>query len=358
MKVILDIASPDHCQRKADLWIPVEQLFRVHLKLDFPESMIGKLGYMRRHPRNSDRDFDPNRPRVPKRGPQKKSIPLHIEEMRHKHILSPRVLERHGDEIFSTEPTMYAVPISDLVSNLLRPSFCRHQDGRGVIYYFRDEPIEQTTYWSVCYFKGIPRGQLEFRHLRFDIGKQSVIDHETSQTLNDQGLVWSAALVPLVIHGQPLDPVEIAVTNYDLRQLLGREAIAPIQYAYQGWFSQWEKRVKRILGEHLKSQRPFATFYHSILGCDKSGNIRIRQEEGTLPDLAKRLAREGFKSAGVLDSGGSCALYDAWLGSYLNHGWYFREPRGSILLFEISNRERIPEDRPDSWIHQRLLRKT
>src|SRR5207245_2248049 len=105
----------------------------------------------------------------------------------------------------------------------------------------------------------------------------------------------------------------------------GRDAESAIRYAYAGWFGEWERRVGEVVAQHRTHGRSFAQFYHSILALDGVGNVAIRQVEGTLPDLAEALARDGFVGAGVLDSGGSCAIYDVWMASYLNHGWYFRE---------------------------------
>ena len=148
---------------------------------------------------------------------------------------------------------------------------------------------------------------MEMRWVRFDPTLDRVHDMSRSDML-DEGLVWSAAFVPLVVNGHALTAVEIAQNDYDLRQILGRAASDHIRYAYEGWFAEWDERVARIVSSHELSGQPFARFYHSILGIDEAGNVHIRQVEGVLPDLANDLAREGIVDAGILDSGGSCAL--------------------------------------------------
>ena len=248
---------------------------------------------------------------------------------------------------------MIAVSISDLVANLLRP--CFHRDGLRShrLFYLDEEPIHARTYACLCAFareEGPCR--LEFRRVRFDPQADRAVDVAGGDLL-EEGLVWAAAVVPLVVDGRALSTSRIARADYDLRQIVGRHHEDPIRYAYQGWFERWDARVEEIVAEHERSGRPFATFYHSVLGIDGAGNVLIRQKEATLPELAGSLASEGMVGAGVLDSGGSPAIYDLWSASYLNHGWYFREPRGAILVFELIHPQRIPEDRPGSWIQRR-----
>src|SRR5262249_38710538 len=144
-----------------------------------------------------------------------------------------------------------------------------------------------------------------------------------------------------VVDFQPLAPFQIAQNDYDLRQIWGRGAEDSIRDAYDGWYRQWDTRVEKLTNQHQARGNPYATFFHSVLAIDASGNIHLLQQESTLPDLANHLAEEGFQAAGLLDSGGSCALYDVWLGGYINHGWYFREPRGAVLVFELNIDQRL-----------------
>jgi hypothetical protein len=184
--------------------------------------------------------------------------------------------------------------------------------------------------------------------VRFDAQNDRLLSSQ-GRDLLAEGLQWAAALVPLVRGGQAVPTVEIARNNYDLRQILGRDAVDEINLAYTGWPDRWDGLVGSLVNEHLAARRPFEVFYHSVLGIDRTGQIHIWQLDTDLPGLANLLASEGVEAAGLLDSGGSCALYDPWLGSYLNHGWYFREPRGAILLFELNSWERLPESRDGSW---------
>jgi hypothetical protein len=249
---------------------------------------------------------------------------------------------------------MLAVPVSDVVANLMRPAF--HRDGLGPhrLFFYEDEPIERLDYWCACLLeRGGGQPRLEMRWVRFDPAGDRALDGDGRDLLSD-GLVWAVALVPLVVGSNPLDAVAIAQRDYDLRQVLGREAEPIIRYVYEGFGDgRWNARVAEVVSAHEQSGRPFATFYHSVLALDRDGNVLIRQVEGTLPGLALRLAADGIVHAGLLDSGGSCALYDVWLDSYLNHGWYFREPRGAILVFELTSTQRLPLDKPGAWIQRR-----
>ena len=281
-------------------------------------------------------------------------IPAHIEEMRRRQIIpsctgpKPQTAEKFG-----FEPTMIAVPISDLVANLLRPCYHRLGLGQDKLFHFDEEPISRRDYWCACFFRrnsGAPR--FELRYVHFDTDQDQALDLDNTD-LTHSGLIWAAALVPLVVDGKPLSAVQIAQNNYDLRQILGPEADKALRYAYEGWYDEWDERVEKIVLEHEGSGRSFARYYHSVLGLDETGNIHVIQKEAVLPELALRLAHEGIVAAGVLDSGGSCALYDVWMESYLNHNWYFREPRGSILVFQLTSSQRIPEEKPDCWISRR-----
>ena len=181
--------------------------------------------------------------------------------------------------------------------------------------------------------------------IRFDTGNARVLSLDGAD-LQDEGLQWAATLVPLVKNAKPICPVEIAQSNYDIRQILGRTSEKELYDAYETWFDGWDEKIANLVKAHISKKRPFEVFYHSVLGIDRFGAIHILQRDADLPGLAEILASEGIVAAGLLDSGGSCALYDPWLKGYLNHGWYYRECRGAILLFELKAQERLPEPRP------------
>ena len=346
--------------RTADVRIRRSELARVHLHLAFPEQRNRTAFYLRRHVVGDESGaVGPNAPMRNEADPPKLTIPDHIEQMRNSGAIAaptePRTL---GVDRVMEEPTLLAVPISDLVANLLRPSF--HRDGLGAkrVFHLADEPISRTDYFCVCFFADEGTGErpvrrgLEFRWLRFDTATDRVVD-AGGRDLLDAGLVWAAAVVPLLVDGRPQPAIDIARYNYDLRQIIGREAEAEIRYAYEGWFDTWSRRVSEVVSRHDSVGRPYASFYHSILGLDLDGDVRLVQRDGTLPDIARELADEGLVAAGLLDSGGSCALYDPWTGAYLNHNWYFRERRGAVLVFELAGRERLPDNRPGAWIQRR-----
>lgn len=349
MKLVIEIPEGAATERNAQVSISARELAGVHLHLAYPHLRNRTGHYLRRHPLSPGEEgsIDPNRPYVAADAPQKLSIPDHLREMRRVGLIPLlRELQEEEGEVFATEPMMLAVTVSDLTANLLRPAY--HRDGLGPhrLFYFDAEPIAERSYFCACFFEPEPAagGRLELRQVRFDPEADRAVD-EQGHDLLTEGLVWAAALVPLVADGQPLPPVEIARHNYDLRQMLGRSESGPTRYAYAGWAHDWDKRVAQVVGTREASGRPFASFYHGLLALDAAGCIHIRQVEGTLPDLAVSLAREGMTAAGLLDSGGSCALYDVWLGSYLNCGWYFREPRGSILVFELKLTQRLSKAR-------------
>jgi hypothetical protein len=224
------------------------------------------------------------------------------------------------------------------------------------LFFLDGEPIRSRTYRCACFFRQSGgAGRLEFRHVRFDIDTDSALDADTGSDLLDAGLDWAAALVPLVTPDGPLDAEAIALHDYDLRQLLGRDTVAEarILEVYRSCFDGWDDAVRAVVAAHRAEGRPFAAFYHSILALDHAGVIHILQCDGALPDLARQVAAEGMAQAGVLDSGGSCALYDVSLATFLNHGWYYREARGALLVFELSSSQRVPDDRPGSWAHRR-----
>lgn len=360
MKITIDIGEPGSIERTARVRIAANELAAVHLHLASPEKRNRTGFYMRRHPSGLGKNFSiqpmvgPDKPLKSPEEPPKIPIPAHIEEMLSSGMIpSYTAPKSEGAERFGSEASMIAVPISDLVANLLRP--CYHCSGLGEyrLFYFDEEPISLRNYWCACFFgKRSDTSGLELRYVRFDRENDQALDVSNGD-LAERGLIWAAALVPLVVDGQALSPVEIAQNDYDLGHILGRQAEEAMRYAYQGWFDEWDERVEKVVLEHQNSGKDLAKYYHSILGLDESKNIHLFQVEGALAELAGMLASEGITTAGVLDSGGSCALYDVWMGSYLNHSWYFREPRGSILVFELGSRQRIPQDRPNSWIHRR-----
>jgi len=332
--------------RTAKLCIPNSELRRVYLHIASAEILNRSNYYLRRHPYKDEKKIpDPNKPCRLQNDSQKIPIPRHLEIMRQQNII-PNIsaLNQQKSEQFHSVPALLAVPISDLVANLFRPAF--HKDGLGThkTFFFEDEPVTDRDYWCVCCFQNDQdkNQKLEFRQVKFDVNNDTVWDCADKTDLGKAGLLWAAGIVPLVINNNPLSAPEIAVHDYDIRQILGRDSTTVLQYIYQGWYDEWESRIKKIITDFEKKNRSWESFYHSILCLDFDKNVYIYQMEGTLPELAEKLAGEGMVYAGMLDSGGSCAIYDAWLKSYLNHGWYFREPRGSILVFELDHSERIP----------------
>ncbi len=359
MNITLNVPNDSALARTCRVVIDPAELARAHLLLSFPEQRNRTDRYMRRHGLYSKGDaagsaIDPNEPDRSDSEPRKLPIPDHIRQMQE----GGSARESGGitdcaDEISGTEPAMFAVPISDLTANLMRPSF--HRDGLGThrIFHFDAEPIERRPYWCVCCFEEYAgKVELAMQWVRFEPESDRVFG-EAGTDLLDAGLSWAAGLVPIVVAGRPLTAVEITRNDYDLRQIVGREATELAQYAYAGWFDEWDERVAQIVARHAQNGAPWSSFYHSVLGIDKHNRLHVMQLEASLPDLALTLAGEGIVHAGVLDSGGSCALYDVWMASYLNQSWYFREPRGSVLVFELARIERLPRADRNSWLHRR-----
>lgn len=358
MKLSLEAAGSSQTERRTELFIDARELHRIHLHIAHAEERNETDRYMRRHRINNDPSdtAEPDNPQRSPEEPAKLTIPEHIEIMRQsKTIPRPQRAQSSAGETYFTERSMIAVSIGDLAANLLRPCYHRNGLGRRRLFYFDAEPIERRNYFCACYFQNaLGNALFDMRRIRFDQVADLAFDLNRVNLLDD-GLIWAAALVPLVEDGHALTNLDIALHDYDLRHILGRSAITDIRYVYDGWYDKWETRLAEVLARRNHSQRSDARFYHSILGIDGSGCIHIIQEEGTLPDLAGMLERRGIVNAGVLDSGGSCALYDVWLESYLNHGWYFREPRGSILVFELSTEQRIPRTELGSWSNRRKV---
>lgn len=333
-----------------------KELKAVYLNVADAERRNRTGAYKRRHTISGGSDVTPNEPSEEPADLRKPSIPEHVAQLRSITELANAnsVCVENGEE-FSLEPAMICVPISDLTANLLRP--CYHRDGFGTkrIHCFAGEPSASTTYSCICCIDCSQSGscRLEIRELVFDTGSDSVRPAD-DQPFVQADLLWAAAVVPLVKNGEALSASEIAKRNYDLRQILGRHAESEIQHAYAGWFDEWNQRVDDAVSMHESLNREFASFYHSIIAIDEDGNIRIMQQDGALPDLAVSLQQAGIRAAGLLDSGGSCAIYDVWMASYLNHGWYFREPRGAVLLFVLETNQKLPKPRHDSWLRRRL----
>lgn len=362
MRLRIELAGATKNARAAELRLDADELATVHLHLAFPEGRNRTGLYMRRHAHAPDEPVGPNQPLRSPEEPPKLTIPEHVEQMDRRKWIELGAPRDRGSGLPAREPqepAMLVVPISDLVANLLRP--CFHRDGwpGPRLFFLDEEPIHGRTYFCLCCFDRTadagapkPRGRLAFRHVRFDGELDRALD-VSGASLLDEGLVWAAAVVPLVVDGRAVPVVEIARADYDLRQIVGRHNETPIRHAYAGWFDEWDERVEKIVAAHQRIGRPFETFYHSALGIDAAGNVLIRQKEATLPDLADSLRSEGIVAAGLLDSGGSPAIYDVWSASYLNHGWYYREPRGAILLFELTWTRRLPDHAPDSWVCRR-----
>jgi hypothetical protein len=360
MQIEINVGEHNSVQREASVRIRAQELQAVHLHVAEPEKRNRTRLYLRRHAlpeekQDRTRSFiDPRRPLRSPCEPDKLPIAAHVKRMRESGMIPSPVFSAGSDlERFGLEVSMLAVPISDLVANLLRPFYHRDAFGPHHLFYFMDEPIGRREYWCAAFLQTVPgEGRLEILPMRFDVDRERALDR-SGRDMADCGLIWAASLVPLVVGGNPLSAVEIASHDYDLRQVLDQDAERAIQYAYDGWYDKWDERVREIVQAHQNQGRGFAVYYHSILGVDRSKDIHVFQMEGRLPELAVALAKKGITDAGILDSGGSCALYDVWMGSYLNHGWYFREPRGSILVFELKSTQRIPEATEDSWFCRR-----
>ena len=354
MRCSVEIADSAPNAREAELRIAADELVAVHLHLAYPEGRNRTGRYRRRHAHRPDEPVGPNCPLQCPDEPPKLSCSEHVEQMRRTGLISPATppppVDRQGQ---GKERLMIAVGIADLVANLLRP--CYHRDGLGDfrLFHLDEEPIDSSRYSCLCFFaEQEGRCRLEIRRVRFDRRADRALDVSGADLL-DEGLVWAAALVPLVAEREALPVVQIAQADYDLRRIVGRHNEAPVRYAYAGWHDEWDARVEQVVSDHQREGRPWGSVYHSVLGLDAAGNVLIRQKETTLPEAAGSLVSEGIVAGGLLDSGGSSAIYDVWSASYLNHGWYHRQPRGAILLFELRWTRRLPEHWPDSWTRRR-----
>jgi hypothetical protein len=356
VKIEIQIGCPGEVNRTARISIDKTELDTVALNIAFPEARNRTGLYMRRHPKRPESAgcfVGPNNPLRSREEPKKMAIHEHLTQMGLGLTVTPR-FENDSVERYQTTSALIAVPVSDTVANLLRPCFSQSGLGGRRLFFFEDEPIASRHYWALCCFdgnKGSPR--LDMLDVKFDLQCDSIRSID-GRDLSKEGLQWAVSLVPLVKNGKSLSPCEIAQSDYDLRHIFGHSNTEEIASAYDVWYEGWNDRVAQLVSRKLQDGTPFEVYYHSVIGIGSSGAIRILQSDSTLPDLARELAKSGLLAAGLLDSGGSCAVYDNWLGGYLNHGWYFREPRGAILAFRLKAPERIPEPKIGSWIRSRL----
>ena len=149
MRVCIEVATHGN-ERRASVTIAPDELARVHLHLELPERRNRTGRYMRRHGHAVSESgralerFGPNDPRRSPDEPPKLTIPDHVSDMRRTGQLpTPAPNQSSGSEVFRCEPHMLAVPISDLVANLLRPCFSRQGFGKHRVFYFDAEPIEE-----------------------------------------------------------------------------------------------------------------------------------------------------------------------------------------------------------------------
>jgi len=354
VKISIETGNASTAERTLSAVISPDELAAAYLHLACPQERNRTWRFMRRHRRSLDEVVDPNRPvRLPEEEPDKLTIPQHLKQMRDEGTI-PRAgaAEGHANLSYAVEPAMFVLPISDLVANLLRP--CFHSAGLGDhnLFHFQDEPIATRTYFCACFFREGDTGRLDMKEVRFDPETDRAFD-SSGKDLMEEGLVWAAAVIPLVREGVALPASEIACNVYDLRQIFGRNAVDKIRYAYEGWHDQWDGRVTELLEDPRNDATRSSAFYHSILSLDDSGAIGIHQMEGDLCEISQSLQAKGVQCAGLLDSGGSCALYDVARESFLNHSWYYREPRGAVIVFQLTADERIPEAQAGSWMRRR-----
>lgn len=353
MKVVLDVAHDRSVNRTATVIIEPQELSRALLSIASAAERNRSGLYMRRHSKPRDIELGievgPNSPLRSANEPKKILMADHVRQI-HASTLHDGPRSSRQDR-FSLQPAEILVSVSDVVSNLLRPCFSRAGFGRWRIFFLEDEPIETKIYWAICAFnRPDHRCEMRFLDIRFDIGADTVRALDGSD-LSAQGLEWAVALVPLVKDASPVPTAEIAKSDYDLRQIFGRGAEEDMRRIYAGWFGAWDERIAEVLNAYLQAERSLEVFYHSCIGLDAAGAIHIWQKDAALDGLARDLASQGILAAGLLDSGGSCALYDPWLQGYLNHGWYFREPRGAVICFQLRTEERIPED-SNTWFRR------
>jgi hypothetical protein len=334
-------------QRDVHVYWSSNELSRALLSVASAAERNRTGGYMRRHPLPGENaTYIINSPVQLADAPPKWTIERHVDHLREQGELSPPQPGADEGGAFQVEPYRLVVPISDLTANLLRPCYHARAFGQPRVFGFADEPFAEQRYFSLACQQGSDGShQLSLGRFEYDLKHDAPKPHESH-------LLWLAGLVPLVEDGRALPAQEIAVHDYDLRQLVGRKPSPALLAAYAEWPKHWQERVRELIAEHEASHQPFASFYHSAIGCKSDGAWHLIQREATLPELARDLAEMGLVSAGLLDSGGSVALYDVWLGTFLSHSWYYRQPRGAVLLLEMNLPQRIPAERPESWRHQ------
>jgi hypothetical protein len=354
MKISIELPAPGRSERDVTLTLPRDELDRVWLSVAGARAYNRTGYYLRRHPIKGDpAGIGPDRPWRTVGAPRKVPIAEHLRQLRKADALPPVPQPGEHARGFLTERSILAVPISDLVANLLRPCWRRDGfgDGRRILR-FADEPGGPRRYFCLCAARRTVAGNpLQLQDVTFDFERERVVDG--NQRDLSARFAWCAAVVPLVVGGRACSAVAIAQADYDLRHTLGSGEKAAMEFAYAGWFAEWERRVAQIVTAHRRRKRPFAVYYHSVIAINRRGDITIRQLEGTLVEIARRLQREGAVGAGLLDSGGSCAIYDGWLRGYLSHSWYFREPRGAVLVFQLRSRQRIPSAQ-NSWFKHKI----
>ncbi|WP_306536340.1 hypothetical protein [Geobacter sp.] len=358
MKIEIEIGRPRAINRTARVTIAAHELKSAALHIAFAAERNRTGLYMRRHEKPCDVEagyaVGPNDPVRFAEEPKKLKIPEHIKEMKFGTEPSSEIVAQDSER-FRTVPSVIAVPVSDVAANLLRPCFMKTGFGEKQIFFFEDEPIESRSYWAACFFSDERnKAEIKFMDIRFNVDMDSVLSLD-GQDLVARGLEWAVSLVPLVKNSKAVSPQEIAKNDYDLRHIFGRNAQKEFFSPYDLWYDGWNQRVDEVVQKHIDSGIPFETYYHSILGIDSYGSVVIYQIDCELPKIAEQLAEEGVIAAGLLDSGGSCAIYDTWINGYLNHGWYFREPRGAILTFKLKSIERIPVPKTGTWHQSRQI---
>jgi hypothetical protein len=348
----MDIGHGRSANRTVSVTIAPSELSTAILNIAYAGERNRSSYYMRRHPKPGDLAsgirVGPNAPLYYGAEPRRLTIAEHLRFMNRVSVASHENIDSGQPDSFNLQPAQIVVPVSDVTANLLRPCYSHQRLGRWRTFFLEDEPIDRKAYWAVCLFEENGIRAIKFMDLSFDVRSDTVRSID-GRDLSTQGLEWAVALVPLVKHGAPVSVADIAMADYDLRQVFGRTSEWEIRWVYEGWYDKWEERIAELVAEYQERRREFEVFYHSILALDGSGAIQILQVDATLPQLAEDLARAGTVSAGLLDSGGSCALFDPWLQGYLNHGWYFREARGAVLCFELRAMERLPKSAASAW---------
>jgi hypothetical protein len=344
----LDTSAGTHSvNRRATVSIARDEIFSAAINIAAATERNRTGMYMRRHRKAGDSlsalEANVNRPIRAPQEPPKLLMAEHSDAMGFGYVSPSLTLE--GPDKFHLMQSVIAVSVSDIASNLLRPCFSVEpfgQDKRA--FFFEDEPIEDRQYWAACYFEcpgELP--PLRFCNVTFKLDPDRIYSAD-GEDLVPLKLKWAMCLVPLVRKSAAVPLVEIAQNDYDLRHIFGRNASEDYFTPYRPgvWFNKWDEEVAARTAQYLENGLRPEVYYHSALAVDASGNIRIYQCDSALDKLAELIAWDGMVAAGLLDSGGSCALYDPWLRGYLNHGWYYREPRGAALAFQLNSYERIP----------------